>query len=524
MKPCSASVWGVLFAVFLAGCAAKPPAPGPVAPPVAPVTRWKLPPEVEPAEAKGKTAIARGYEALERKDGPAAVAAFAECVKENPKSADCHWELGWSNYLDQRYEAALAEWRKVAKLQPKREGLKKVLDKAQKHVALYEAGIRRRKAVPESFARADVPRETVLRFRAVGDTMIGSDFPEDKRPAEGTSNLAGVQDEFREADVAFVNYEGTFTTQKESDKCGDKGNCFAFRTPPPAATQIRDVGFRLVSLANNHIQDFGDEGRAETERTVEGLGLAWSGKPGVVARIEKKGQKIAMIAFHSSDHCNSTLDLANAKALVAAEKAAGHLVVVSFHGGAEGLEATKTPPGEEKYLGDSRGDVRAFAHAVIDAGADVVFGHGPHVLRGMSFYKGKLIAYSLGNFATYGMFNLWGFNGIGAILEVDLKPGGEFAGGRIVPIRQKGQGVPFVDERGIAWDLVRELSARDFGEEAAVVAQDGTLGTLAEAKAKMVAKKKAKKRSFAGQKSRHSATREKSKGPAGDRRLGPSDH
>lgn len=500
---------GLPLAAWLVGCASTPPAAGPkdVSPPVAPAVRLKLPPEVEPFVSEATTPMTRGREALERKDGPAAVAAFEECVKARPKDPDCRWELGWAYYLDQNYEAALSAWKVVAKMQPRREGLKKVLDRARKHVELYSKGVARRKQVPDTFARTDVPRETVMRFRAVGDTMIGSNFPEDKLPAKGTSNLAGVQDEFREADVAFVNYEGTFTTKEESDKCGDKENCYAFRTPPELAVQLRDVGFRLVSLANNHIQDFGDDGRAETEKTVEAQGLAWSGKPGVVARIEKKGQKIAMIAFHSSDHCNSTLDLENAKKLVETEKAAGYLVIVSFHGGAEGLEATRTPASEEKYLGDSRGNVRSFARAVIDAGADVVFGHGPHVLRGMSFYKGKLIAYSLGNFATYGMFNLWGFNGIGAILEVDLKPGGEFAGGRLVPVRQKGHGVPFIDERGIAWDLVRELSHRDFGDEAVVVAADGTLGTVQEAKAKIAEKRKAKRRSYARERMRRSAKR-----------------
>lgn len=493
---------GLVAAFVLAGCASTP-----VAPVVVPAARLKLPPEVEPYTSEATTPLARGREALERKDGPQAVAALEECVKAQPKNPDCHWELGWAHYLNQEYAAALASWKRVAKMQPRRDGLPKMLDKARKHVELYEKGVHLRKTVPESFAKPDVARETVLRFRAVGDTMIGSDFPEDKLPAKGTSNLAAMQDEFREADVAFANYEGTFTTKAESDKCGERGNCFAFRTPPELAVQLRDVGFRLVSLANNHIQDFGDDGREETEKTVEALGIGWSGKPGVVAHLEKKGQKIAMIAFHSSDHCNSTLDLDKAKELVAAEKAAGNLVVVSFHGGAEGLEATKTPPGEEKYLGDSRGDVRAFAKAVIDAGADLVLGHGPHVLRGMSFYKGKLIAFSLGNFATYGMFNLWGFNGIGAVLEVDLKPGGEFAGGRIVPIRQRGQGVPFVDEKAVAWDLVRELSYRDFGVDAVVVAKDGTLGTVPEGKARVAAERKAKRRSFAGHKGHRSAKR-----------------
>ena len=108
----------------------------------------------------------------------------------------------------------------------------------------------------------------------------------------------------------------------------------------------------------------------------------------------------------------------------------GNRVIVSFHGGAEGLQALHTPNKAELFMNENRGDVRRFAHAVVDAGADIVLGSGPHVVRGMEIYKDRLIAYSLGNFATYRAFNIWGFNGIGLILEADMDDTGRFISGK----------------------------------------------------------------------------------------------
>ena len=77
------------------------------------------------------------------------------------------------------------------------------------------------------------------------------------------------------------------------------------------------------------------------------------------------------------------------------------VVIVSFHGGAEGATVMHVPFTEEEYYGEPRGDVALFAHRMVDAGADLIVGHGPHVVRGIERYKDRLIAYSLGNFATF---------------------------------------------------------------------------------------------------------------------------
>jgi poly-gamma-glutamate capsule biosynthesis protein CapA/YwtB (metallophosphatase superfamily) len=145
--------------------------------------------------------------------------------------------------------------------------------------------------------------------------------------------------------------------------------------------------------------------------------------------------------------------------------------------GAEGSDKTHVKPGTELFFGENRGDPMKFSRAVIDAGADVVIGHGPHVLRGMEFYQGKLIAYSLGNFAGGG--KTLSNNGPlkhGAILHVSLTRDGTFTGGKLLSTYMNGAGVPTRDEsneRGRK--MVAALSEDDFGADAARIAGDGSI-------------------------------------------------
>ena len=111
--------------------------------------------------------------------------------------------------------------------------------------------------------------------------------------------------------------------------------------------------------------------------------------------------RVALVGFAPYPWARDPNDHAAARRLVREADAHADIVVVTMHAGAEGSSRGTTPRTTEHYLGENRGNVRAFAHAVVDAGADLVAGHGPHVLRGMEWYRGRLIAYSLGNFAGY---------------------------------------------------------------------------------------------------------------------------
>jgi hypothetical protein len=320
-----------------------------------------------------------------------------------------------------------------------------------------------------------------LVFAAVGDVMLGSSFPDETGgllpPADGWGLLAEVTPAIMAADVAFANLEGPLLDSGPSEKCARSkpGRCYAFRVPTRYGAHLERAGFNVVSLANNHVGDFGDAGRASTREVLTRLGIRYSGAPGEVARLEVRGTRIALVAFSTSGGTNDVRDVEGAAALVQGLTAEADVVVVSFHGGAEGADRQHVPPGREEFLGEDRGDLRRFARAVVDAGADLVLGHGPHVVRGMEVYRGRLVAYSLGNFATYGGFNLNGPNGLSLVLEARLARDGTFLGGRIHPARQDRPGGPKLDPTGAVIPVVRQLSTEDFGPTAVRVGADGTL-------------------------------------------------
>ena len=320
------------------------------------------------------------------------------------------------------------------------------------------------------------------RFRivAVGDMMLGTNFPDPKYlpPGDGSEILAAVAPLLRAGDVTVGNLEGTLLDEGGTPKrCGDPSACYAFRSPEAYARHFAEAGFDFLSLANNHSGDFGPEGRATTKRRLDEVGIAYAGLLGTdeVAYRTFDGHRFAFVAFAPNSGTVDVRDLPRARELVRGAAANADLVLVSFHGGAEGADAQHVPRATEEYYREDRGDVYAFAHAVVDAGADLVLGHGPHVTRGMEVYKDRLIAYSLGNFATYGRFNLRGPAGVAPLLEAEIDDEGRFLGGRVVPVYQTKPTGPRVDERARATEYVRELSRSDFPESPLAVEPDGRL-------------------------------------------------
>ena len=190
---------------------------------------------------------------------------------------------------------------------------------------------------------------------------------------------------------------------------------------------------------------------------------------------EVKGRRVAFIGFAHNSITPNVNDLAFARQLVTEAEKRTDIVVVSFHGGAEGTGAQNVPNRTEIFVGEARGNLPLFARTVIDAGADLVLGHGPHVLRGMEVYKVRLIAYSLGNFCTYGWFQLAGETALTMVLEVKIDADGKFVSGKIHGGRQEGRGGPILDNTGASIKVVRTLSESDFGTNAPKIADDGTI-------------------------------------------------
>ncbi len=326
----------------------------------------------------------------------------------------------------------------------------------------------------------------VVTVAAVGDVMLGSAYPEGSPlpPDDGAHLLDEVAPILSAADIAFGNLEGPLADEGTSTKCGKPrktkrraagARCYAFRVPTRYGRYLQAAGFDVMSLANNHALDVGPAGRHSTMRVLDELGIRHSGEPGDVAHLDVRGKRVAVIAFATYPHSHDLNHLDEARALIRGEVARNDLVVVSFHGGAEGATRTHVPEGAEMFLDENRGDLRTFTHAAIDEGAALVLGHGPHVVRGLEVYRGRLIAYSLGNFATWGAMNLQGPTGLSLILEVKLAPDGTFVEGRIHPARQDFPGGPRLDPGGAVIAEARRLSQEDFGAAAPIVGDDGAI-------------------------------------------------
>ena len=151
------------------------------------------------------------------------------------------------------------------------------------------------------------------------------------------------------------------------------------------------------------------------------------------------------------------------------------MVIVAIHAGAEGADKTHTPRGSEFAFGENRGNARAFAHAAVRAGADLVLGSGPHVIRGIERYRGRLIAYSLGNFLGFHTFSTGGVLSLSGVLTVRVNSSGSPLGGRWKSVRLAGAGIPYPDRSNRSARLVRTLSRQDFGRGAYPMGPGGRL-------------------------------------------------
>ena len=307
-----------------------------------------------------------------------------------------------------------------------------------------------------------------MHLAAVGDVNMGRAWPpgHETLPDQPEHLFDGIKDALSKPDVTLGNLETVLADTGDSSKCGSKSTkCFAFRVPTAYAKVLKDVGFDVVSVANNHAGDFGPAGRKSTIAALDAVGLKHSGPIGDLATWETKGRKFAMVGLSFGSDVYRIQDIETDRRLVALLKKSNDIVVVFFHAGAEGKGADHVKPGTERFLGEDRGDSIGFAHAMIDAGADLALGSGPHLMRAMELYRGRLIAYSLGNFSTWETFGLGGPNSITGVLNVALAPNGVATAIDLVPGVIDKPGKPRVDPEGQAIARVRELSKQDFGKE-----------------------------------------------------------
>jgi len=313
-----------------------------------------------------------------------------------------------------------------------------------------------------------------------GDIMPGTNYPDARYLPPGDNCGAlflPVKDILQAADVTFGNLEGVFCSEDGTPKnCKDPKVCYTFRMPDHYLDCILDAGYDVLSVANNHVNDFGYVGRLSTARRLQEAGVPFAGLQGHTSAVFTLGDvTYGFAAFAPHSGTVDLKDYRGAADIVAGLDSVCDIVIVSFHGGAEGRDYQHVPCTDEEYLGYNRGNVCKLAHAVVDAGADVVFGHGPHVTRAMELYNERLICYSLGNFCTYARFNLSGPNGIAPIVKVFTDRDGKFLGGEVVSVYQPGEGGPHIDSQHRAAIKLRDLSLIDFPQSKLVIGEDGML-------------------------------------------------
>ncbi|MBQ9398020.1 MAG: CapA family protein [Bacteroidales bacterium] len=322
------------------------------------------------------------------------------------------------------------------------------------------------------------PADSLLTIAMCGDIMMGTTYPTVRLPQNnGAEIFAHVKQLFLDADLSAGNLEGVIADGGKSTKDVSKANNYAFRTPESYAHLLTEAGFDYLNLANNHTNDFGPEGRQRTREILEKEGIAYSGLPDCESVVvEKNGVRYGICSFGQNSYTLKHTDTASVTRIVTALRPRCDILIVNFHGGAEGTKYSHLPDGPETYLGENRGNLRAFAHRCIDLGADLVFGHGPHVVRAVECYKGHLIAYSLGNFCTTYGINVAGLTGYAPVLVARIARDGSFVEGRIHSFIQTPGTGPLPDLENKVAQHMRALSEADFrGNYGLEISDNGTL-------------------------------------------------
>ncbi len=321
-------------------------------------------------------------------------------------------------------------------------------------------------------------KKDTINLIAVGDIMIGTAFPNSSYlPSQDTYVFEDVHEVLQGGDILFGNFEGTLTDEGRNAKhCKDPSKCYSFRSPSYLGQNLLNAGFDVVSIANNHIGDFGQIGLKNTVANLDALGIANAGilsKPTTI--FEKDGIRYGLIAFAPNKDCLKLNNLQKGLKLVKELAEQVDFVIVSFHGGAEGTKHKHITRKTEYFYGENRGNVYNFAHKMIDAGASVVLGHGPHIPRAIEVYKGKFIAYSMGNFATYKRFSMSGSKAYSPIFDLKLHKNGDFISGKIHSALQTKMRFPFLDASQKAFHEIKRLTLQDFPENKINFGQNGEI-------------------------------------------------
>ncbi len=333
---------------------------------------------------------------------------------------------------------------------------------------------------PDRLAAQFIHQPFPISLVFTGDINLGTRTLEEGIPPDSGRRLFAGVDSLLKGDLVVGNFEGVFSDSGESAKCAPKSTrCYAFATPTWLAPRLKEAGFTHLNLANNHANDYGFDARRGTEDIVRGMGLTPYGPLDLLAitPVERDGNYmlVGLVGFATYPHAYNLLDLTGSADIVRQMRPLVDILIVTFHGGKEGSAAVRTPSAPEFLAKEPRGNLRKWARVVIDAGADAVVGHGPHVLRGVEFYRGRPVFYSLGNFVTYKGFNLEGPLGLTTALRLDLDATGGFVAARMPSLIQRPDSGTAPDSLRRATALLRRITRLDFPGTGAKFGDDGSV-------------------------------------------------
>lgn len=332
-----------------------------------------------------------------------------------------------------------------------------------------------KKHAPQHTTRS--PKADTLTIAMCGDIMMGTTYPTPQLPPDRGENIfRDTKPYTTAADIAVGNLEGAICDGGTTTKKGGKYS-YAFRMPTDFAPLLKDAGYDFLSMANNHAFDFGEEGIRSTEQALDAQGIKYAGIAGRTEAevIEKDGIRYGFCAFGHNRYTYKHTDLALVKRILDELRSRCDILIVSFHGGAEGRDKRHLPYGTETFLGENRGNLREFAHFCIDNGADVVYGHGPHVVRAVEVYNRRFIAYSLGNFCTPYGISLAGISGYAPVITIRVSNEGMFIDGQIHSfIQQRGIG-PRKDANNLVAKEIKALTEADIKDREVTIDEEGNI-------------------------------------------------
>jgi len=312
-----------------------------------------------------------------------------------------------------------------------------------------------------------------LKIVAVGDIMLGTAYP-DSTLLPGYNSLRlfkPLHSYLQNADISFGNLEGTLTDDlSQVKRCNTDGRCYFFAMPTSYSLSLKNAGFNVLSLANNHLNDFGAVGRKSTRKTLRKQGIHFAGLTECPVDVfTKDGVRYGFCAFAPNAGTLSLKNIKRAAKIVHYLDSISDVVIVSFHAGIEGPGGQNVTRKKEFYINEDRGNVYEFAHKMIDAGADVMLGHGPHVTRAVEVYKNRFITYSMGNFCTYSCVSVAGLCGVAPLFQIYTNRKGKFIKAQIIPTHQQKFQPPQYDEKKRAISIIQKLTKTDFPEMSDVI-------------------------------------------------------